>query len=80
MKKDIKFSTHLQRRYSPGKYAATLQEQPAYQGEANAVCVNKRPQGRNGYGGWKPEKKKPSGCCNSRTARRVSENTDCNCV
>ena len=24
--------------------------------------------------------KKPSGCCNSRTARRVSENTDCNCV
>ena len=24
--------------------------------------------------------KKPSGCCNSRTARRVSENTDRNCV
>ena len=24
--------------------------------------------------------KKPSGCCNSRTARRVSENTDGNCV
>ena len=24
--------------------------------------------------------KKPSGCCNSRTARRVSENTDCHCV
>ena len=24
--------------------------------------------------------KKPPGCCNSRTARRVSENTDCNCV
>ena len=24
--------------------------------------------------------KKPSGCCNSRTERRVSENTDCNCV
>ena len=24
--------------------------------------------------------KKPSGCCNSRTARRVSENTGCNCV
>ena len=32
--------------------AATLQKQPAYRGEANAVCVNKRPQGRNGYGGW----------------------------
>ena len=26
------------------------------------------------------KRKKPSGCCNSRTARRVSENTDCNCV
>ena len=38
--------------YSPEKYAATLQEQPAYQGEANAVCVNKRPQDRNRYGGW----------------------------
>ena len=25
------------------------------------------------------KRKKPSGCCN-RTARRVSENTDCNCV
>ena len=24
--------------------------------------------------------KKPPGCCNSRTARRVSENTDCNGV
>ena len=24
--------------------------------------------------------KKPSGCCNSRTACRVSENTDGNCV
>mgnify|MGYP000958917630 CR=1 FL=1 len=24
--------------------------------------------------------KKPPGCCNSRTARRVSENTDGNCV
>ena len=24
--------------------------------------------------------KKPSGCCYSRTARRVSENTDCNYV
>ena len=23
------------------------------------------------------KRKKPSGCCNSRTARRVSENTDC---
>ena len=30
------------------------------------------------YGNRK--RKKPSGCCNSRTARRVSENTDCNCV
>ena len=35
-----------------------LQEQPAYQGEANAVCVNKRPQGRNGYGGWQSKMKK----------------------
>ena len=26
------------------------------------------------------KRKKPSGCCNSRTARRVSENTDGNCV
>ena len=26
------------------------------------------------------KRKKPSGCCNSRTARRVLENTDCNCV
>ena len=26
------------------------------------------------------KRKKPSGCCNSRTARRVSENTDCHCV
>ena len=26
------------------------------------------------------KRKKPPGCCNSRTARRVSENTDCNCV
>ncbi len=44
------------------------------------MCVNKRPQGRNGYGEWQSKKKKPPGCCNSRTARRVSENTDCNCV
>lgn len=26
------------------------------------------------------KRKKPSGCCNSRTERRVSENTDGNCV
>ena len=26
------------------------------------------------------KRKKPPDCCNSRTARRVSENTDCNCV
>ena len=38
-----------QQTLTPG---ATLQKQPAYRGEANAVCVNKRPQGRNGYGGW----------------------------
>ena len=33
-------------------HAAALQKQSAYQSEANAVCVNKRPQGRNGYGEW----------------------------
>ena len=37
-------------------------------------------EGRRRIGAVMPTKKKPSGCCNSRTARRVSENTDCNCV
>ena len=48
-------NTHHQRRYSPGKYAATLRRAAERaKAETNAAQVKR---GRNGYGAWQRTKK-----------------------
>lgn len=56
-------------------------KQPSIPRGSKRRACQTRPQGRNGYGDGQTQakgshrKKRPLNCCNSSTARRVSENT-----